>query len=293
MSTTVLFEIPEFLKREPLEIKSTDIETQKYEKWVVPKKKKEKPTPKIKVVEKKEISKEMKNKLVAWGLVSDIEDILFATLEDKDEITSVSRIVKMSGASRKQINDTAKRFKELSNELAQIDSDEDITEAYSWLTEKQKKNVKDLARTVEIILKGLVSGKKAMATQAVKKSQRIEKLTQSVKFQAEFNALGITSLDPAEVIGSRVLVTYDTKRRQVTVFKATEGEKLTFSGTTLQNFDEERSFQKTVRKPQDCIPSLVDATEKRVTLVVGDLAAKPQRTTGRTRNEMVFLRTFK
>ena len=76
-----------------------------------------------------------------------------------------------------------------------------------------------------------------------------EMIASKVKYQKEDAALKLTSLRPHELIGARKAYVYDTSRRRLYVYKATDAG-FTFKGTTLLNVNMEDSHFKLVRKPE-------------------------------------------
>ena len=60
------------------------------------------------------------------------------------------------------------------------------------------------------------------------------------------------------------------------------------------NFDEKRSFAKTLRKPKDLLPGLRDAaTTRRVDVILGDVNGKMHAVNGRIGKEMLIVKIFK
>jgi hypothetical protein len=75
-------------------------------------------------------------------------------------------------------------------------------------------------------------------------------MVKGVRYQKEDKALGIKSVPITSVIGSRKLYAYDTKARKIRLYVSNSAQGFMFSGTTLKNFDPEKSVCKTVRKPE-------------------------------------------
>lgn len=149
----------------------------------------------------------------------------------------------VSGAVAKKISEY---FKPVYDELVKISSDEELKEAYSYLTSSQLRKVKNLVFSFieepETIKKEVVRKPRA------KKVKTPAKLVEKLKFMQEFPELKLTSIKPTSIIGARELYVYNTAKRKFTRFVALEGG-LTVKGTTILNFDPKESEMKTIRKP--------------------------------------------
>jgi hypothetical protein len=75
-------------------------------------------------------------------------------------------------------------------------------------------------------------------------------MVKSVRYKKEDKALGIKSVPITSVIGARKMYAYDTATRKLRVYVANSAQGFMFSGTTLKNYDPEKSVCKTVRKPE-------------------------------------------
>ena len=81
-----------------------------------------------------------------------------------------------------------------------------------------------------------------------------------MKYQINDSELGIASIHPTEVVNANELWVYNTKTRKVGVYHARNKDPrnmgrdgITVKGTTIQDFCEESSMQKTLRKPKEQI----------------------------------------
>lgn len=94
------------------------------------------------------------------------------------------------------------------------------------------------------------TSKKSVGRATKKKPPEV--IASKVKFQKEEPSLKLVSIRPHEIIGGKKAYVYDTSRRRLYVFKATESG-FTFKGTTLLNVNMSESFFKLVRKPETVI----------------------------------------
>jgi hypothetical protein len=75
------------------------------------------------------------------------------------------------------------------------------------------------------------------------------------------------------------------------IYQAKEGEKLSVKGTTLQNFDEKKSFKKKIRKPE-LLSSVYRSTKLRSINAFSEIKTKPGVATGRINGDCVLLRAI-
>lgn len=100
-------------------------------------------------------------------------------------------------------------------------------------------------KLVKAKAKAPVEPTRAVAAQAVK----------TVTFLKEFPELGLTSVSPAKIVGAKKVFVYQTKYKCGLVLVAKDGETLSISGSSVRNFDPEKSYIKTVRKPAEFFKS--------------------------------------
>lgn len=105
------------------------------------------------------------------------------------------------------------------------------------------------------VIKALESKKTIIATP--KKINPIA-MAKNVRYQKEDKTLGIKSAAITSVIGARKLYAYDTKARKLRCYVSNSAQGFMFSGTTLKNFDPDKSICKTIRKPEEFFSKFKD-----------------------------------
>jgi hypothetical protein len=124
------------------------------------------------------------------------------------------------------------------------------------------------------------------------KAKRIEAQVSNVNFKLQDSEYKVASITPASVIGSQTLLAFNTKSRKMAVYIAANEEGLSIKGTTIQNFDEVKSFQKIIKKP-DMVKKLQEGNIKRVENLLNDVRAKVALVNGRLNEHTVLLKTYK
>lgn len=105
---------------------------------------------------------------------------------------------------------------------------------------------------------------------------------------------GVASLSPAMIPTSTIAIIYNAKDRKVMVYYAKQGGVLGIKNTKIVDYDEARSFAKTLRKPNDILPSLRNAvTVRRIDVIFEDIKGKNHEVNGRMSKDMLLLKVFK
>lgn len=96
-------------------------------------------------------------------------------------------------------------------------------------------------------------GKAVRAKRAVtRKPRKVDpvKMASKVKYMKEEKSLDLKSIKPSDVVGKKKVYLFDTKYRRLTKVMSSAPTGFEFTGTTLKGIDPEKSFSKTVRKPE-------------------------------------------
>ena len=89
------------------------------------------------------------------------------------------------------------------------------------------------------------------------------------------------------------MVVFNTKNRKIGIYHAQEHAGLKVKGTTLQHFDENRSTQKTIRKPDEVLPIWKKITRHKVPVQFGYLKTTETKLNGRFNADTIILKAFK
>ena len=126
-----------------------------------------------------------------------------------------------------------------------------------------------------------------------KESQALKDVS-NVNVMAEFPALNLVGVPLEKMVGAKGVMVYNTKERKLGIFYAKDDTGLQIKGTTIKNFDEEKSGQKKLRKPEAQIETVRSVTMKRAQIIIRDnINAKMSKITGRLNNFVVILAAWK
>tara|TARA_B100001094_G_scaffold309911_1_gene344024 strand:+ start:57 stop:1160 length:1104 start_codon:yes stop_codon:yes gene_type:complete len=142
--------------------------------------------------------------------------------------------------------------------LAELDEllngkDEQLMEGYSYLGKRQQKQLYKF-------MDGLVSDcmRYHADNKTTRKKKKIDpkKVVSKVQYEKSSKEFGIKSVDPVDILDSSKVVVYSTKYNTLSVYYACVGQTLSIKGTTIHNFDEDRSESRTIKKPKDLIKTI-------------------------------------
>lgn len=116
------------------------------------------------------------------------------------------------------------------------------------------------------------------------------KMAAGLKFKKEDPELGLVGLRPETLIGAQQAMVYDVARRFLMYFKAADETGLLIRGTTVNNFDTEKSIFKKVRKPEDVLKELAGKSIAQMRKVLAEIKSNQYGVNGRFNENMVILK---
>lgn len=183
----------------------------------------------------------------------------------------------------------AAEFKE-----AQVGEDVCLVEGYNRFSKLQLRALIKFAEQVVADLNSYITFKKATRAPRKRKVKTPEQLTAKLKYLKEFPELGLTSVKPAQIVGSKELFVYSTKKRKLQYYIADEhaGGMLTVKNNTIIGFDPMKSVQKTIRKPAEQIKAIVAASKPNTRKLFAATKAVETKLSGRFADDLVILKAF-
>jgi len=126
-----------------------------------------------------------------------------------------------------------------------------------------------------------------------KKIKPAQMQIKNLKFKESDSSLKLVSIPPSTIIAAPTLVTFNCKTRKVAIYYAKNTDGLSVKGTTIQNFDAEKSKTKSLRKPEELIEHLIGTSLNRFEKVFLGIKAKEGSPNGRINEETLLLKVFK
>jgi len=175
-------------------------------------------------------------------------------------------------------------------ELAQSRADEQVREGYSHYRAADFKRMIGWIDNLLAAVEQYRGVKKATKKARVKKAPSKEKLIAKLKYAKTDTALKIVSINPADILGASELWVYNTKTRKLGKYVAAAYQTLSVKGTTIINFDEQKSTSKTLRKPEEKLKEFAKAGKVQLRKFLDDVRATETLLTGRINADIVLLR---
>jgi hypothetical protein len=126
-----------------------------------------------------------------------------------------------------------------------------------------------------------------------RKEKTPEQLTAKVVICEKFEEFKLTSVKATEIIGASQLWVYNTKNKKLGVYNAEDAGGFSVKGTTITNFSEEKSTQKTLRKPADVLPEVLKGGKVFLRNVLTNIRAVESKLNGRLNKDIILLRVIK
>jgi len=178
-------------------------------------------------------------------------------------------------------------------ELASGNADEQLREGYSHVSRKNVKKLIEFYDSIMTACDQIAAEAKLNKKPRAKKQVPADKLVAKLKFKASDDKLGLTSVPPAQLIGSQGAVVYNTKTRKIGIYTSLNSNGLTVKGTTIGNFTD-KSTQKTLRKPEVQLREFKEQnTQKRIETWVKNIKATEVPLNGRINADIMILKVFK
>jgi hypothetical protein len=167
---------------------------------------------------------------------------------------------------------------------------EQLKEGYSHLSKAQIKKIAgfyhDIIGACEMLMQEAKVNKKPRARKAVP----AEKIVAKLKYMKSDQASKLVSINPVDIIGAKELWVFNVKTRKLGKYVAAEFSDLSVKGTSITGFDEHKSVQKTLRKPEEQLKEFKAAGKVALRKFLEDIKAVDIRLNGRINEETVLLK---
>ena len=222
-------------------------------------------------------------------LIGELEGIIDDVVLGEGKVTNPIELYKKAKKFKEdQVRDYFQR---------QLDDIMSGGEGYDGLDKDYLKRVK-LALT--FILKQLDEYKDVKVTRKKTKAVRVQKakkivpakMVMKLKYKKEDDEYKIKSVLPSSIVQKDVLWVFNTKNKRMTQFVAADKTGLLVKGTTITNFDVDKSQEKKLRKPEEFLTKLSEAgkVEQRTLLDSESTVGKCPK--GRLNDHCVLVKTY-
>jgi hypothetical protein len=166
-----------------------------------------------------------------------------------------------------------------------------LKEAYSHLSKVQIKKITVFYHEIISACDMLMQEAKVNRKPRAKKSKPVEKIVEKLKFLKQDEKLKLVSIAPADIVGAKELWIYNTKSRKLGKYIAGEFNDLGVKGTSITGFDEIKSVQKTLRKPEEQLKEFKNSGKVALRKFLDDIKAVDIKLNGRINEDTILLKT--
>lgn len=265
-----------------------------------------------KVVEEKKEEKKKKNvyvpsiqermREVAYEMADPIDEIIDAYMTDPNgfdpasyKIAALLRGKEAKAAHARLIKTLYVKDLEEYTQLVSADCPKDLMEGYASYGKKNIKKMYDFLTQVVGACDQIAGEAKVLRKPRKIKVKSPEEHVKKIKFKATDDRYAIASIPPANIIGAKAVVVFNTKTRKIGMYVAEEtSQVLGVKGTAIVGFDLKKSVQKTLRKPDTQIKDFkAIGTLKRTDVWLNDIKTTSTALNGRMNADIMILKAYK
>ena len=225
-------------------------------------------------------------------LEGQFDDAILCGLKNVGSPYGVMQTLSIKDAQTKYLIDWAKKKRNEFDEVINTD-DVDHKNGYSNFNKTQLKKI--VSYFDQVILDcGKISLNSVKNRKPRKrKVKSAEELVAKINICNEFEELKLKSIAPKDIVGSMQLWVYNTKTRKLGTYHAQDAGGLTIKGSTLLNFNEVKSVQKKLRKPEELLPQVLNGGKVFLKKVLDEIRAVESPLSGRLNADTILLKIAK
>jgi len=167
---------------------------------------------------------------------------------------------------------------------------EQLKEGYNHLTKVQVKKIVAFYHEIVSACDMLMQEAKVNKKPRAKKAKPAEKIVEKMKYCKSNEPLKLVSISPTNILGAKELWIFNTKTRKLGKYIAAEYQDLGVKGTSITGFDENKSVQKTLRKPEEQLKEFKAAGKVQLRKFLEDIKAVDIKLNGRINEDTVLLK---
>lgn len=224
---------------------------------------------------------------------------VFDDLEAGKKIDIV-RLINEEKLDQPYVIDMLQEIDEYSKSLAKAIEEPDEWESKKINFEKMKKQMASFS-TASYDIQKLIETSKARAPKASgepkvrkprkKKPVSAEKRVSRMKYQVELPEMNLKSVDPVKLLEAQELWVYNSKYSMLTVYRARNENGLDVKGTTIINFDEDRSVSKKIgRRAAEITNEVITSGKVPLRKLMDTIKSNPMKPNGRINENTLMLR---
>jgi len=176
---------------------------------------------------------------------------------------------------------------------ARTTKDEDLKDAYAYMKAADYKRYDAFYDKLFQDLTAYNQTKKATKKAAVRKPPAKEKLVRSLKYLKQDAGMKLVSINPVDIVGAEQLWVYNVKNRKLGKYVAEDqGGVLGVKGTTITGFNESKSTQKTLRKPEEQVKAFLASNKVELRKFLENIKTTEIKLNGRINADTILLKVI-
>jgi hypothetical protein len=260
----------------------------------------------IKLEEDGEPSIRVANKVLPIApnfIVSDADDQI-ENLINGEDVKNISQILMPYRMTDKHYLECIAKLEPMLSEFSELlevrrlpknlldDNQLQLLENYGHLS--GMKIVKDIVKLLEVYIADLKKShvSKQVAKVRKKKPKDKNKLVRGIKFLKEDVALGITSIDPVNLLNCSEVWVFDSKTRKLSRYFSPIGGRITVKGASLTGFEESMSSSRLLRNPESQLKEFIELKKNDLTKWYSAVKSKSGSVRARLTPTTVILKVF-
>ena len=169
---------------------------------------------------------------------------------------------------------------------------EQLEEGYAHYDKKQRQAALLLFQKIQDACDIIIAeAKTTRKPRKVKEKSAAEKV-KKLQFKMSDSTYGVASEPPEKIIGAVACIVFNCKNRKLGIYIAKDNDGFAVKGTSLLNYDE-KSSQKTLRKPQEQLSLFKKTTKVRALKQFDILKTTDTKLTGRLNKDTIILAVYK
>lgn len=226
-------------------------------------------------------------------LGSEIDGIIDEVMKGKTDF-NVKEFLKANEVSAPVSKHLASFYIPMLKEMdaASADNDYQLSEGYSHLGKRDFKRVHEFVRGVVSSCDTVALLARTTRKPRKRKEKPAGQMVSKVKYLKEYTDLKLKSVHPEKMVGSEEVWVFNVKYRKLFQYVAQDGMQISVKGTTLQNFDPEKSGAKTIRKPEVFFKGVDSMTKRPLVKSFKEIKGVLAKATGRINEDCVIVKVF-
>ncbi|MFA5490438.1 MAG: hypothetical protein WC284_14730 [Candidimonas sp.] len=193
--------------------------------------------------------------------MAEILEIAETSVDEEKSVTSSVDLIEMTIIDMIKRNfEDGEIYRYISTEMPRLSRLKSIIEVINQIDTDglSKKDEKTLKTSSEKAIKEInrhIDNEKAKRPSRIK-AVSPEKIISKIKYKKDDENTQTSSINPTKLIGSKALFVLNCKTRKGGIYYASDEDGLSVKGTTIVNYDTEKSQCKTFRKPKDIVDAI-------------------------------------